>query len=41
MKKKDRDIDYKKDIGPASNEMTENMEDVRTLGREMEQISQK
>lgn len=39
MKKED-DFDYRKDIEPDQNEMTEDMEDVKALGKEMEQISQ-
>ncbi len=38
--KKDDEVDYRKDIEPESNEMTEDMEDVKALGKEMEQISQ-
>ncbi|GAA3722628.1 hypothetical protein GCM10022378_10840 [Salinicoccus jeotgali] len=38
--KKDEEVDYRKDIEPESNEMTEDMEDVKALGKEMEQISQ-
>lgn len=40
MMKKDDEVDYRKDIEPESNEMTEDMEDVKALGKEMEQISQ-
>ncbi|TVT29825.1 hypothetical protein FO441_06015 [Salinicoccus cyprini] len=41
MKKdNDKDIDYRKDIEPDENEMTQDMEDVKALGKEMEQISQ-
>ena len=39
MKNED-DFDYRKDIEPDQNEMTEDMEDVKALGKEMEQISQ-
>lgn len=38
--KKEEDFDYRKDVEPEENEMTEDMEDVRALGKEMEQISQ-
>jgi len=38
--KKEKDFDYRKDVEPEENEMTEDMEDVRVLGKEMEQISQ-
>ncbi|WP_342387321.1 SAS053 family DNA gyrase inhibitor [Salinicoccus bachuensis] len=38
--KKDKDIDYRNDIEPDENEMTEDMEDVKALGKEMEQLSQ-
>ena len=38
--KRDEEVDYRKDIEPESNEMTEDMEDVKALGKEMEQISQ-
>ncbi|WP_411842252.1 SAS053 family DNA gyrase inhibitor [Salinicoccus sp. HZC-1] len=38
--KKDNDFDHRKDAEPDSNEMTEDMEDVKALGKEMEQISQ-
>ncbi|WP_031544206.1 SAS053 family DNA gyrase inhibitor [Salinicoccus luteus] len=38
--KKDNDIDYRNDIEPDENEMTEDMEDVKALGKEMEQLSQ-
>ncbi|MHC0552063.1 SAS053 family DNA gyrase inhibitor [Salinicoccus sp. CNSTN-B1] len=40
MMKRDEEVDYRKDIEPESNEMTEDMEDVKALGKEMEQISQ-
>ncbi|AKG74449.1 SAS053 family DNA gyrase inhibitor [Salinicoccus halodurans] len=39
MEKK-KDFDYRKDVEPDPNEMTEDMEDVKALGKEMEQISQ-
>lgn len=38
--KKENDFDYREDIEPNPNEMTEDMEDVKNLGKEMEQISQ-
>lgn len=38
--KKDKEIDYRKDIEPDENEMTQDMEDVKALGKEMEQLSQ-
>lgn len=38
--KKDKGIDYRNDIEPDENEMTEDMEDVKALGKEMEQLSQ-
>ncbi|WP_017549246.1 SAS053 family DNA gyrase inhibitor [Salinicoccus carnicancri] len=38
--KEEKDFDYRKDVEPEENEMTEDMEDVRALGKEMEQISQ-
>ncbi|GAB3062384.1 SAS053 family DNA gyrase inhibitor [Salinicoccus sesuvii] len=38
--KKDNEIDYRKDIEPDENEMTQDMEDVKALGKEMEQLSQ-
>ncbi|MFC3418515.1 SAS053 family DNA gyrase inhibitor [Salinicoccus hispanicus] len=38
--KKDKEIDYRTDIEPEENEMTQDMEDVKALGKEMEQLSQ-
>ncbi len=37
---KEKDFDYKNDMEPESNEMIEDMDDVKALGKEMEQISQ-